>query len=116
MAYELNKRGLHIERQKPQPVEYDDLAMGDLGCRLDLLVEGKFVVEIKSVESILDVQKAQLLIYLRMSKCKLGFLINFNVALLKNGVKRMIQGLALVIPEPSSCLCDYTLFQRFPFT
>ena len=92
LYYELTKRGVKVERQKPQPVIYDEQIMEDVGYRLDLLVEGKFIVEIKSVETLNDVHKAQLLTYLRLSECKLGYLINFNVSLLKNGVKRMIQG------------------------
>ena len=92
LSYELTKRGVQVERQKPQPVVYDKEVMEDVGYILDLLVEGKFIVEIKSVEALTDVHKAQLLTYLRLSKCKLGYLINFNVSLLKNGVKRMIQG------------------------
>jgi len=88
LAYELSKRGLKVERQKELPVEYDDVIMEEVGYRLDLLVEGKFIVELKSVEAINDVHVAEILTYLKLSKCRLGFLINFNVALLKNGLKR----------------------------
>lgn len=64
----------------------------DVGYRIDIIIENKFIVEIKSVEALNDVHLAQLLTYLRLSKCKLGLLINFNVSLLKNGVKRVING------------------------
>ena len=64
----------------------------DAGYRIDIIIEDKFIVKIKSVESLNDVHLAQLLTYLRLSNCKLGLLINFNVDLLKNGVKRLING------------------------
>jgi GxxExxY protein len=65
----------------------------DVGYRIDIIIENKFIVEVKSVESLNDVHLAQLLTYLRLSNCKLGLLINFNVSLLKNGVKRVINGI-----------------------
>ena len=64
----------------------------DIGYRIDIIVENKFIVEIKSVENLNDVHLAQIITYLKLSKCKLGLLINFNVNLLKNGVKRVING------------------------
>ncbi|SHL16998.1 GxxExxY protein [Chryseobacterium polytrichastri] len=91
MFYELNKSGLFVEKQKPMPLVYNEVKL-DIGYRLDLLIESKFVLEIKSVESLNDVHLAQILTYLRLSNCKLGMLINFNTLHFKNGVKRVING------------------------
>ncbi|MCA9952161.1 MAG: GxxExxY protein [Anaerolineales bacterium] len=87
LAYELNALGLKAEQQKPLPVIYKDIFL-DHGYRIDLLVEGTVIVELKTVEEITDVHKAQILSYLKFSGCKTGLLINFNVALLKNGIQR----------------------------
>lgn len=73
------------------PLIYEDVKL-DAGYRIDLLIDEKFIVEIKAVEDLTDVHLAQLLTYLRLSNCKLGLLINFNVSLLKYGVKRVING------------------------
>ena len=91
MFYELKKTNLKVEKQKALPLIYDEVRL-DIGYRLDLIIEDKFIVEIKSVESLNDIHLAQILTYLRLSNCKLGLLINFNVTLLKNGVKRVING------------------------
>lgn len=91
MFYELNKHGLLVEKQKSMPLVYDEVKL-DVGYRLDFLIESKFVLEIKSVESLNDVHLAQILTYLRLSNCKLGMLINFNTLQFKNGVKRVING------------------------
>ena len=91
LYYELQKSGLLIEKQKPMPLIYDDIKL-DIGYRIDLLVERKVVVEIKSVESLNEIHIAQALTYLKLSNCKLGLLINFNSVLFKNGVKRLING------------------------
>ncbi|SMO81036.1 GxxExxY protein [Chryseobacterium rhizoplanae] len=91
LFYELNKHDIFVERQKPMPLVYDDIKM-DVGYRLDFLIEEKFVLEIKSVESLHDIHLAQILTYLRLSNCKLGMLINFNTIQFKNGVKRVING------------------------
>lgn len=91
MYYELRKQGLFVEKQKPMPLFYDEVKM-DVGHRLDLLVENKFILEIKSVESLKDVHLAQFLTYLKLSGCKLGMLINFNTLHFKNGVRRIING------------------------
>lgn len=88
-SYELLKAGLFIERQKPLPLMYEEVKM-ECGYRLDLLVERKVVIEIKSVEFVNDVHLAQLLTYLRVSSTKVGLLINFNVILLKDGIKRVV--------------------------
>jgi len=89
---ELNLRGLHVKRQVNLPLVYKDVKC-DIGYRIDLLVEDKVIVEIKSVELINDVHITQMLTYLKLTKCKLGLLINFNVALLKNGIKRLVNKL-----------------------
>ncbi|VXC51135.1 MULTISPECIES: GxxExxY protein [Chryseobacterium] len=91
MLYELKKEGLLVEKQKPMPLIYDQIKM-DVGYRLDLLIENKFIVEVKSVEALNDIHLAQILTYLRLSNCKLGMLINFNTLHFKNGVKRVING------------------------
>jgi GxxExxY protein len=92
MAYELQKRGLQVRRQQAIPVVYEEVRM-DLGFRADLIVEGKVVVEIKSVEAIAPIHKKQLLTYLRLTDKRLGLLINFNVELIKNGISRVVNGL-----------------------
>lgn len=91
MFYELKKANLKVEKQKALPLIYDEVRL-DVGYRLDLIIEDKFIVEIKSVEKLNDIHLAQILTYLRLSNCKLGLLINFNVILLKDGVKRVING------------------------
>ena len=91
MFYELGKHDLLVEKQKPIPLVYDEVKL-DVGYRLDFLIESKFVLEIKAVESLNDVHLAQILTYLRLSNCKLGMLINFNTLQFKNGVKRVING------------------------
>ena len=89
MYYELAKTGLKVEKEKPLPLIYEEVKL-ECGYRLDLLVDNKLVVEIKSVDTLLPVHLAQVLTYLKLSQCKLGLLINFNVSLLKNGIKRVI--------------------------
>ena len=91
LYFELLSRGLSVEKQKALPLYYEGVNM-EVGYRIDLFVENKFIVEIKSVESINDIHLAQILTYLKLSNCKLGFLINFNVTRLTNGVKRVING------------------------
>jgi len=92
LAYELQQSGLDVRVQKPLPVVYKEVKL-DCGYRIDLLIENKVVIEIKSVEALNDVHLAQILTYLKLSGCKLGFLINFNVALIKNGIRRVVNGL-----------------------
>lgn len=89
LAYELAKCGLAVERQKPLPLRYKEIEM-DCGYRLDLVVEENLVVEIKAVEAILPVHEAQLLTYLKLSGISVGLLLNFNVSVMKNGIKRMV--------------------------
>lgn len=91
LYYELLKTGLYIEKQKAMPLIYEEVKM-DVGYRLDFLIESKVVVEIKSVETLNDVHLAQVLTYLKLSKCKLGLLINFNVNLFKIGYRRILNG------------------------
>ena len=89
LAFELLEYGAKIERQKPLPVVYKDVKL-DCGYRLDILVEDSVIIEIKVVDHIVPIHKAQLLSYLRLSQCKVGLLINFNVKVLKNGIVRMV--------------------------
>jgi GxxExxY protein len=91
LFYELKKYDLVVEKQKCLPLIYEEVKL-DVGYRIDIIIENKFIVEIKSVEALNDVHLAQLLTYLKLSDCKLGLLINFNVKLLKEGVKRVING------------------------
>ena len=92
LFYELKKLNLSVEKQKPMPLIYEDVKL-DIGYRIDLLVENLVVIELKSVEALNDVHLAQILTYLKLSGCKLGLLLNFNVALLKNGIKRVVNNL-----------------------
>jgi len=89
LAHELHLRNLRVERQKAVPVVYKQTKL-ECGYRLDLLVEGRVVVELKSVEGLGPIHEAIILTYLRMSGDKLGLLINFNVSVLKDGVRRFI--------------------------
>lgn len=89
LAHELDKLGLKVERQIQLPVIYDGITL-DAGMRLDLWIERKLIVEVKAVESLLPVHQAQLMTYLKLTENRLGLLINFNVTLFKNGVKRVI--------------------------
>lgn len=88
LAHELTKRGLKVLRQVSLPVVYDGQQL-DAGFRIDLLVEHCVIVELKAIESLLPVHKAQVLAYLKLSGHRLGLLINFNVPLIKNGIVRL---------------------------
>jgi GxxExxY protein len=92
LAYEIIKRGLNLERQKGIPVFYDNIKM-ELGFRADLIVENKVIIELKSIEAIAPVHSKQLLTYLRLTGFKLGLLVNFNEALIKDGIKRIVNNL-----------------------
>lgn len=92
LFYELNKTGIFIERQKPLPLVYEEVRL-DIGYRVDLLLNQKVIIELKAVETITDVHLAQMLTYLKLSDCKLGMLINFNVVLIKKGIKRVVNNL-----------------------
>ncbi len=89
LAHELTKLGLKVERQVKLPIVYDGIKF-DEGFRIDLWVERNLILEIKSVESILNVHQAQVMTYLKLTENRLGLILNFNSALLKNGVKRII--------------------------
>ena len=89
LYFELQQAGLKVEKQKVLPLVYKDVKL-DAGYRLDLFVESKVVIELKSVETLNDVHTAQVLTYLKLSKSKIGLLINFNVKSLKHGIKRLI--------------------------
>ena len=90
LFYELNSQGVKVEKQKILPLVYQDIKL-DSGYRLDLLVDDRVVVEIKSVASFNEVHFAQILTYMKLSKCKIGLLINFNVKSLKQGIKRLVK-------------------------
>lgn len=89
LFYELKKTGLVVEKQKPLPLIYEEVNL-EAGYRVDLLVESLIIVEIKSVEALADVHMAQILTYLKLSGCRLGLLANFNVAYLRDGIRRVI--------------------------
>lgn len=89
LAYELKNKNLNFKLQHSLPVEYKDIRL-DCGYRVDLLVENKLIVELKSVEAINKVHKAQLLTYMKLTGIGTGLLINFNVSMLKNGIKRFV--------------------------
>ena len=89
LEYELGKAGLKVETEKAMPLVYKEIEF-EQGYRVDLIVEEKVVVELKHIEQILDVHEAQLLTYMKLGGYKLGLLLNFNVTLLKDGIKRFI--------------------------
>lgn len=91
LYYKLTKEGLLVEKQRPMPLVFEEVKM-EVGYRIDILVENKVVIEIKSVEALNDVHLAQTLTYMRLGGFKLGLLLNFNVSLLKQGIKRVING------------------------
>lgn len=88
LCYELSRAGIKFERQKPLPVQYKEVNL-ECGYRLDLVVEQKLIVELKAVDEIAPIHEAQLLTYLKLSRLTLGLLINFNVPVLKAGIKRI---------------------------
>ena len=92
LFYELKKTRLKVEKQKPLPLIYEEVKL-DIGYRVDLMIENKLILEIKSVEALNDVHFAQLLTYLKLTDCKLGMLMNFNVTLIKNGIKRVVNNM-----------------------
>ena len=89
LFYELTQLGLKVEKQKALPLVYKEVKL-ETGFRIDLIVEDSIIIEIKAVESLSDIHLAQILTYLKLSKCKLGLLVNFNVKHLKNGIQRVI--------------------------
>lgn len=92
MAYELEKAGRGVTCEVPLPVTYEDVEI-DLGFRVDMMVDDAVIIENKTVEKILPIHQAQLLIYLKLLNHQLGFLLNWNVTLIKNGIKRMVNNL-----------------------
>jgi GxxExxY protein len=92
LAFELVQKGLNIKAQSPLPLVYKNVKL-DCGYRLDILVEDKIVVEVKAVETLNDIHLAQMLTYLKLMGCKLGYLLNFNVLLFKTGIKRVVNNL-----------------------
>lgn len=89
LYYELTKSGLYTEKEKALPLVYEEVKL-EIGYRIDLLIENRVVVEVKAVENFNDVHLAQVLTYLKLSKCKVGLLLNFNTRQLKNGIKRVV--------------------------
>jgi len=112
LAHELRKQGLRVERQVPIPIRYDELVFEE-GFRADLLVENKVIVELKSVEALSRVHSKQVLTQLRLSGHRLGLLINFGEARLKNGIERIVNGL----PENTGSIAAKlsTFFAAFAF-
>lgn len=92
LEYELTADGFEVERQKQLPIAYRDVRL-DCGYRLDLLVDNAVVVELKAIDTLADIHSAQLITYLKLSGCKVGLLINFNVTHLHDGIRRVIHGL-----------------------
>ncbi len=88
LAYELKKIGLFVEKEKALPLIYEDVHL-EVGYRIDILVESKVVIELKAVEALNDIHLAQILTYLKLSGCKLGMLLNFNVKSMKDGIRRI---------------------------
>ena len=89
LVYELIQLGLKAERQKPLPVHYRGVQL-DCGYRIDLVVEEKVIIELKAIEKLEAIHEAQLLSYLKLSKCPIGLFINFNVKILKDGIRRIV--------------------------
>ena len=92
LAYELEQRGLSVKRQLPISIHYKQMTF-DEAFRADLVIDDKVIVELKSVEQVSQAHKKQLLTYLRLTGCKLGFLLNFGEALMKRGITRTVNGL-----------------------
>jgi GxxExxY protein len=90
LVFELKQKGLQVERQKPLPIQYKDIQL-EYGYRIDLLVENTVVIELKSVDILHPLHEAQLLTYMKFSEKKVGLLMNFNVLVLKDGVKRFMR-------------------------
>ena len=89
LVYELNNKGIEVIRQKKQPINYKGLKV-DEAYRIDLFVEGKIILELKAIDQLGNVHMAQLLTYLKLSGCTLGYLMNFNVSLMKDGIRRVV--------------------------
>lgn len=92
LTYKLIKRGLLIERQKPVPLIFEEVKL-ECGFRCDVIVENKLIIEVKAVEALNEIHLAQVLTYLKLTKARLGLLLNFNVLKLKDGIKRVVNNL-----------------------
>ncbi len=92
LAYELRKRGLRVETEVDLPLKYEEVQIS-IGYRIDMLVENQIIVENKTVDELAPIHQAQLLTYLKLRDCRLGFLLNWNVTLMKNGIKRLVNKL-----------------------
>jgi GxxExxY protein len=92
LYYEIGSKEIWVEKQKPLPLIYKEIRL-EAGYRLDLIIENKVIVEVKAVEAINDIHIAQVLTYLKISGCKLGLLLNFNVLRMKEGIKRIVNNL-----------------------
>jgi GxxExxY protein len=102
LCYELSITGIGFERQKPLPFHYKNVNL-DCGYHLDLVVEEKVIIELKTVENLMPIHEAQLLTYLKLSGLTLGLLINFNVPMLKNGIKRIANNFVESSASPRLC-------------
>jgi len=91
LAYKIRQLGFDVEQQKPVPIVYEEIHL-ECGYRLDMVVNGKLVIEVKSVEALHDIHFAQTLTYMKFGGYRLGLLMNFNVLLLKDGIRRVIHG------------------------
>lgn len=92
LSFELSKQGLFVETEKPLPLVYEEVQL-EAGYRIDLLINKKVIIEVKSIDALGDIHLAQILTYLKLSGCKLGLLINFNSLLLKEGFRRVVNNL-----------------------
>ena len=92
LAYELRKRGLRVETEVELPLRYEEIQIS-IGYRIDMLIENQIIVENKTVDQLAQIHQAQLLTYLKLRDCRLGFLLNWNETLMKNGIKRMVNKL-----------------------
>jgi len=92
LAYEIEQLGLNVKTQVPLPLIYKEINLG-IGYRIDILIENKVIIEVKAVDALTEIHSAQLLTYLKLSKIKLGLLINFNSVLVTNGIKRLVNNL-----------------------
>jgi GxxExxY protein len=90
LFYELKSKGLNVKKEVSMPIIYKDIKL-DHGYRIDLLIEDKIVIEIKAVDALIDVHTAQILTYMKLGDYKLGLILNFNVPILKNGIKKLIR-------------------------
>src|SRR5574342_616589 len=92
LAHEVKQRGLNVQRQVPVPIKYRDVVFVE-AFRADIIVDEKVIIELKSVERVIEAHKKQVQTYLRLTGCKLGFLLNFGEALMKRGITRVVNGL-----------------------